>query len=118
MTLRDQIAADASLFLATDDFAESITYRLPDGTESSLTAIVFDALTENRDERGINTIVTTRNVTCALADVGAVNLRGQIVYGGEDWAITRVIYQDDLFLTLEIQRHELHESTRPGYRRT
>jgi hypothetical protein len=117
MTLKDLIAADVSVFLNTDDFADSITYREPDGAETSCTAVIYDSLTEQRDVRGIATIVTTRNVTVSNEDIPVVNMRGLVIISDVEWSISQVIYDDGTLKTLELQRHELHENTRPNYRR-
>jgi len=111
------MATDATTLFASGDGAQSVTYRLPDGSETSLTANVWDVLTENRDQRGIQTIVSTRNVTLKASELSDVNMRATVVISGTEWSIVRIIYQDSIQVSLELQRHGLHEQSRPGYRR-
>lgn len=116
MGIRDLISADTSWLIATDQFADSVTMRHPDGTETTLTAVLFDEFVETREVRGLATLVSTRNMTVDADSVSDLNFRSVIVIGDEDWSITRLIYRDEWQATLELQRHVLHEHTRPGYR--
>ena len=111
------MASDAARLFATGDGADSVIYRHPDGTRTTITANVWDLLTETRDVRGIQTIVTTKNITFQAGDISEVNLRATVLIGSDEWSIVRVIYQDSIQTSLELQRHELHEHARPGYRR-
>ena len=117
MTLKSLMLSDASMLFAADDGAVSVIYELPDGTRTTCTGNVWDMLTEARDVRGIQTIVATRNVTIPVSELPSVNLRATMVIDDTEWAITRIIYQDDVQVSVELQRHELHEHARPGYRR-
>jgi hypothetical protein len=118
MGIRDLVAADTARLISTDEFGEAVTLRHPDGTESSLTAIVFDEITETRDVRGLATIVSTRNITVAGDDIADLNLRSTVIIGDDEWSLVRIIYRDEWQATLELQRYLLHEHTRPGYRQT
>jgi len=118
MSLKDQMTADLSMLFAEGDGAKEVVYRLPDGTQTTCTANVWDMVNETRDVRGIQTIVATRSVTFRFADIGNVNLRASVIIDGEEWAVSRVNYADDYQVTVEIQRHDLHAHARPGYRRT
>lgn len=117
MALTDLMASDVRRLIATDDGAVAIVYEEPDSTRTTITANVWDALTEQRDVRGIVTFVTIRNVTFAASEVSAINLRSSVWIADTEYSIARILYQDDYFISLELQRHDLHEHTRPGYRR-
>ena len=117
MTLTDLMTADLSVLFAEGDGAKRIEYRRPDGTRVTVTANVWDMLTETQDQRGIQTIVATRMVTLQLADITSVNLLGTLWIDGQEWAIARIDGQDDYVVTVVAQRHGLHEHARPGYRR-
>lgn len=117
MTLKDLIAADVAIFFNEDEFARSVVYRAPSELETTITAIVYDSLTENQNNNGVNTIVSTQNMSFATADLD-IDLRGLVIIDNVEWAITRRIYRDDQMTAVELQRHELHEHTRPNLRRT
>lgn len=117
VTLHDLLATDMARLLADDDFGTSVVYRTPDGTEATYTAVVFDQATEPRDVRGVQTLITSRGCTFRKADIGEVNLRGVVLISGVEWSIDGVLFEDDEQVSVVLQRHELVEATRPGYRR-
>lgn len=117
MALKDLMQSDLSIFFNPDDGPVACWYETPDGIRVAFTGNLWDVLTESREVRGIQTIVSIRNLTIRTEDVPNVNLRATIIIDNTEWAITRIIYQDDLQVTVELQRHDLHEHARPGYRR-
>lgn len=117
MALTDLMSADVTRLIATGDGAKSIVYEEPDSTRTAITANVWESMTEQRDVRGIVTFVTPCIVTFASSAVTSINMRATILIDDVEYAIVRVIYRDDYITSLELQRHELHEHTRPGYRR-
>jgi len=117
MTLKDQMSADMDLIMSDSEFAQSVTYREPDGTETPCTAVVFDLATEPRDVRGVNTLISSRGCTFKKTDVPAINLRSTVLLGAVEWAIDGILFEDDQQVSVVVQRHELVENTRPNYRR-
>ena len=118
MTFADRLAADVTRMLSTDEFAETITYRYPSGTETTFDAQVFPMVSEKRDTNGIYTIVYRRYCCWSAASLSSPDLRSTIILADEtEWSISsEQLYEDDQQVSVMLERHLLHEQTRPGFR--
>lgn len=116
MTFREMLAADMQSMMDTDVWGESVAYV--EGTqETTLSAVLFGERVETPESNGITTKKRIREITFATADLPTYSLRGSIRLGTVDWSIESVAFKDDVQTTLVIVRNELHDATRPGYRR-
>jgi len=117
MTLADLIAADAALFINTDDFARSVVYRSASGVQTTLNAVVYESESASEDNNGVQTIVRTRAMTFA-ASYTQIDSTGVVVIDTVEWAVTPTITTDGVLTTVLLKRFELHEQTRPNLRRS
>ena len=117
MALSDLLASDCTALFATSDFAESVTYTAPDGEQTALTCVVFSEYTEDEERLGINTRKRMRGCAINRSELSSINQQATITIGTVEYAINRVLSEDDYITTVELERHELIENTRPGYRR-
>jgi hypothetical protein len=119
MGLQDLITADLGLFFNTDEFGSSVSYREPNGIETDTTAVLFDRRTELRDVKGVSILYQVMACLLNKADVPLIDIRGVMVINETEWAIsgsTPVLYEDDEVMTVQLERHQLREQTRPEYR--
>lgn len=117
MAFKDTLPTDMAKLLDTDYFAQSVTYIATSGEQTSLTVVLFEEATETPESNGIKTKLRFRECTWSTATLDTVNIRAKIRISGEDWAISRVVYRDATQITVRLERHELHEHTRPEFRR-
>ena len=117
MTFREMLAADMQTLMDADVFGESVTYVDPDGTETTLAAVLFDERTETPEADGIATKKRMRECTFPTATMSSVNLRAKVQVGSVDWALEQIVFRDDTQTTIMLVRHEVQENTRPRYRR-
>lgn len=116
MGLSELLSADVVYLINTDDFAQSVTYTEPDGTTTTLDAVVYDERTEQQERDGVFTYRRMRSVSFATTDLTTVNARGTMTIGGTEYSITPQIQKNDQITTVELERHEIAEHVRPGYR--
>jgi hypothetical protein len=117
MTFQEMLAADMATLTNADEFGSTVTY-CEGNQETDLTAVVFEEVITTEDSNGVATKKRLRNVTFATTDVSSLSLRGTVRISDVEWAIESVAFRDDVQTTVVLVRPELHESTRPGYRRT
>lgn len=117
MTFQDMLAADLVHLTDTDYFGSSATYTDPSGQTTALTVVLFEERTESPENNGIKTKLRIRDCTWSSADLSTVNRRGKLTIDSVEWAIAEVVFQDERQVSVRLERHELHEHTRPEYRR-
>lgn len=117
MGLSTLLASDMAKLINTDDFGESATYTDPNGQTTALTVVLFGEQTETPEQEGIKTKLRTVQCTWSVATLSDVNLKATISVNGQDWSVAQLEYQDDQQVSVRLERHELMEHTRPGYRR-
>ena len=116
MTFADVLAADMQAMLDTDTFCQEATYRAPDHSETTITVDALPEYVELRETDGLVTKMRIRYVSWDVATLGTINLRGTIIIGDTEWAIASQSCQDDVQMTVRLERHELREHTRAGFR--
>jgi len=102
MTFKSQLTTDMSVFLNTDEFAETITYN-----GSPIDAIVDYGEDLDDVKNGTNSIADTIQVM--VSDVATPAYRDAVIIGGNTYAVLRRKSGDGYTWTLEIYRGE-----RPG----
>lgn len=117
MSFQDMLSADMSVLLNTDEFGGSATYVDLSGAETALTVVLFEETTETPESNGIKTKLRVRNCSWDAATLATANLLAKLRIGSVDWSITQIVHADDQQVTVRLERHELHEHTRPNYRR-
>ena len=117
MTLADMMAADMAKLTATRDFGGSATYKKHPGSETTLTVVLFEESTETPESNGVKTKLRQRHCAWSAAELSNVSLRATVTVNSEDWEIAQVVHQDDYQVVVRLERHELHEQTRPQFRR-
>ena len=118
MGLQDLLASDMSVLLNTDEFGSSATYVEPSGAETELTVVLYPEATETPESNGIKTKKRIRECSWSAATLSDVNRKATLRISGVDWSIAEVVYADEYQIGVRLERHELHEHTRPNYRRT
>jgi len=115
--LQDLLASDMSVLLSMEEFGSAATYIDPSEAETSLTVVLYEEITETPESNGIKTKLRVRNCSWSAATLSDVNLKATLRIGGVDWSIAQLVHADDQQITVRLERHELHEHTRPNYRR-
>lgn len=117
MSFSDMLAADMAVLVNTSEFAQAATYLDPGGQSTSLNVVLMEEVTETPEANGVKTKLRIRNCTWPAEQQQAVNLRAKVRIGEEDWSVAQLVYADQYQVTVRLERHELHEHTRPEYRR-
>jgi hypothetical protein len=117
MALKDLITADVAVFLNTDEFARSVVYRSAQGSESTVTAVVYESVAGQESNNGLTTIVRTLAITFAATNT-FIDSTGTVLIDGQEWAVTPEITTDGTLTSAILKRFELHEQSRPNLRRT
>jgi len=82
-----------------------------------LTVVLLSEYTEDVERLGIITRKRLRGCVVNRSELDTINQQATITVGETEYAINRVMSEDDYVTVLELARHELQEQARPGYRR-
>ena len=102
MSIKDQIIADNTIFLNSDDFAELITYN--DVKISAVIEIGDSSIEGNTfDHRGRSSVGT---IEVSIIDIPVPVAGDQVVINSVDWRVARIIESDSAMHYLQITSGE------------
>jgi len=118
MTVFQTLYAENAMAPLQELFGETVTYTAPDGTATSLTALV--SAEEVREEQGPEgrVRVRTRQATIFVVDLAEVSKRGKVTTAdGTVWPIDDLPRVSGTQTVASLVRTESAERSRPEFRR-
>lgn len=106
----------ASVFLNTSEHAESVIYETPDGTQSTISAVVDRQPVTEETNNGGRTQRMLARISASRASVASPSLRDTFTFDSTTWAVNQILSLDVAMVVIEVQARNAIEVSKRDYR--